>query len=316
MKCTACGYDNRDGIRFCEECGEPLPLPEQGLTCPECGFTNREEVSFCEECGYAFSAEPDSPPEVLTSTLTCPACGFANRTEVSFCEECGYAFGAVPEPPFAEPVPALTCPSCGFANRDGVSFCEECGYPFEAMPEVFQATVAQACPACGFVNRAEVLFCEECGYQLAALPAAPVFESVAPARPKPATVRPVIPKTRPVRKMMRWVFAGGGVLLALLAVAAIVVFAIPMTRKPVTDFTPILEEMESAAVESAQGYAEQWADWVDPGSGQLEALETEHGLEYMITFEGKPGTGESGFAPRFIVLIDPVTGERTLLEAP
>ena len=42
MRCARCRADNREGRRFCGECGLPLPTP-----CPFCGFSNEgnEKVS-------------------------------------------------------------------------------------------------------------------------------------------------------------------------------------------------------------------------------------------------------------------------------
>jgi len=47
MKCPKCRFDNREGARFCNECGHKF---EQA--CPECGATNRVGSKFCDECGY------------------------------------------------------------------------------------------------------------------------------------------------------------------------------------------------------------------------------------------------------------------------
>jgi Double zinc ribbon/Adenylate and Guanylate cyclase catalytic domain len=51
IPCTRCQADNREGRRFCAECGAPLPTP-----CPECGFLNEPEEKFCGGCGIQLSA--------------------------------------------------------------------------------------------------------------------------------------------------------------------------------------------------------------------------------------------------------------------
>jgi len=56
MKCKHCGFENRAGVKFCEECGQPLKT-QAGMLCPQCGFKNRAGVKFCEECGATLSAK-------------------------------------------------------------------------------------------------------------------------------------------------------------------------------------------------------------------------------------------------------------------
>jgi len=46
MKCPRCQHDNREGRRFCAECGASL-----ALACPACGFSNEPGEKFCGGCG-------------------------------------------------------------------------------------------------------------------------------------------------------------------------------------------------------------------------------------------------------------------------
>src|SRR5216684_4246560 len=48
MQCPRCQAENRDGRRFCGECGLSLALP-----CPSCGFVNEGGEKFCGGCGSA-----------------------------------------------------------------------------------------------------------------------------------------------------------------------------------------------------------------------------------------------------------------------
>src|SRR5262245_9496980 len=48
MRCSKCGADNREGRKFCAECGETL-----ASKCPRCGATNESREKFCGECGAA-----------------------------------------------------------------------------------------------------------------------------------------------------------------------------------------------------------------------------------------------------------------------
>lgn len=47
MKCPACETDNRDGVKFCEECGKRFELG-----CPACGALIPSGKKFCGECGH------------------------------------------------------------------------------------------------------------------------------------------------------------------------------------------------------------------------------------------------------------------------
>ena len=75
MKCLSCEFENRQGVRFCENCGERLfdkssesisvrkpqisdQEPKLGATCQHCGFSNRMGVSFCENCGEQLQMTP------------------------------------------------------------------------------------------------------------------------------------------------------------------------------------------------------------------------------------------------------------------
>jgi hypothetical protein len=62
MDCPRCRGANRQGRRFCGECGAPLLVE-----CPTCGFGNEAEERFCGGCGAALRAEAAplvAPPAV------------------------------------------------------------------------------------------------------------------------------------------------------------------------------------------------------------------------------------------------------------
>jgi chemotaxis protein histidine kinase CheA len=48
--CSHCGTQNRDGSKFCNNCGARL-VPESGLRCPMCSTPNPVENVFCSNCG-------------------------------------------------------------------------------------------------------------------------------------------------------------------------------------------------------------------------------------------------------------------------
>jgi class 3 adenylate cyclase/tetratricopeptide (TPR) repeat protein len=49
MRCSGCGTKNREGRRFCAQCGQPLKV-----ACGECGAANEPGEKFCGDCGAAF----------------------------------------------------------------------------------------------------------------------------------------------------------------------------------------------------------------------------------------------------------------------
>jgi class 3 adenylate cyclase len=50
MRCPSCGFENPEGLKFCNDCGTPLRMP-----CAQCGFTNQPQAKFCGACGAALS---------------------------------------------------------------------------------------------------------------------------------------------------------------------------------------------------------------------------------------------------------------------
>src|SRR4029453_3980107 len=58
MKCPSCSTENREGAKFCVQCGSGL-----SLACPACGSPHGAGDLFCAECGHALQAgEPAGAP--------------------------------------------------------------------------------------------------------------------------------------------------------------------------------------------------------------------------------------------------------------
>jgi len=72
MLCPTCGDDNRDGAKFCNNCGTPLPV-----RCPGCGTDNRPGAKFCNDCGTALTtaAATDRGPQGERGGLAAPEAG-------------------------------------------------------------------------------------------------------------------------------------------------------------------------------------------------------------------------------------------------
>jgi class 3 adenylate cyclase len=51
MRCAKCGSDNREGRKFCANCGAPL-----AAKCSQCGASNEPDERFCGECGAALAS--------------------------------------------------------------------------------------------------------------------------------------------------------------------------------------------------------------------------------------------------------------------
>ncbi len=53
VRCSKCTAENREGRKFCAECGTPL-----ALRCSRCGASNEAGEKFCGECGAALLSAP------------------------------------------------------------------------------------------------------------------------------------------------------------------------------------------------------------------------------------------------------------------
>src|SRR3990172_5597787 len=56
MTCPSCGTENREGRKFCSECGSAL-----ASGCPSCGAANEPGEKFCGECGTTLTAATATP---------------------------------------------------------------------------------------------------------------------------------------------------------------------------------------------------------------------------------------------------------------
>src|SRR5262245_59787931 len=63
MQCPRCRAPNREGLRFCEDCGARL-----AATCPSCGAEVSAGKRFCGSCGTPLGASETSlrTPESYT----------------------------------------------------------------------------------------------------------------------------------------------------------------------------------------------------------------------------------------------------------
>jgi predicted ATPase/class 3 adenylate cyclase len=57
MQCPKCQFENREGAKFCKDCGDKLEL-----LCPGCGQGYELGSKFCDECGHNLTAPQESKP--------------------------------------------------------------------------------------------------------------------------------------------------------------------------------------------------------------------------------------------------------------
>ncbi len=61
MKCPKCQLENREGVKFCEECGAKMEIK-----CPSCAVFIPMEKKFCGQCGLNLTLPSEPPPKDLS----------------------------------------------------------------------------------------------------------------------------------------------------------------------------------------------------------------------------------------------------------
>jgi len=64
--CPKCGTANRDGSRFCNECGEELGTQDQ-VECPRCGTPNSVQNVLCSQCGARLPPAVSAPADTAAT---------------------------------------------------------------------------------------------------------------------------------------------------------------------------------------------------------------------------------------------------------
>ena len=83
MRCSKCGSDNRESLKFCTNCGVSL-VPG----CPKCGAAIQTGEKFCGECGTALGDAPAPKVEDTIPGAGSPA-GERRHMTVLFCDLVG-----------------------------------------------------------------------------------------------------------------------------------------------------------------------------------------------------------------------------------
>lgn len=61
--CAHCGAVLTDGSQFCNVCGAPVSMPNEGLYCAACGQELPPGAAFCNVCGAAAPQQPSLPAD-------------------------------------------------------------------------------------------------------------------------------------------------------------------------------------------------------------------------------------------------------------
>jgi class 3 adenylate cyclase/tetratricopeptide (TPR) repeat protein len=98
VKCPECQFDNREGAKFCSECGHKF-----GFSCPKCSTPIRASSKFCDECGcmlesplVTISEAPEVENPSLQSAIeikvedAAPVAGERKHVTVLFTDLIGY----------------------------------------------------------------------------------------------------------------------------------------------------------------------------------------------------------------------------------
>lgn len=80
MRCTNCGWNNPENLKFCQKCNEPLVVYEIHST------PLPSDIHQPEGCENKTDAEEES---VVESALTCRKCGYPLLPDAESCPNCG-----------------------------------------------------------------------------------------------------------------------------------------------------------------------------------------------------------------------------------
>jgi Double zinc ribbon len=89
------------------------------IYCPECGTANRDGSKFCNECGYQLGSR---------TGVKCPQCGTMNSIQSVFCSECGGRLLSLSTPtpgPVASPIKGLSLPTKPEVGEDAAEKARE-----------------------------------------------------------------------------------------------------------------------------------------------------------------------------------------------
>src|SRR5713226_9419392 len=84
MRCSKCAAENRDGRKFCAECGASL-----NARCASCGAENETAEKFCGECGAPLSPRVSPSVAEIPPVRTPDVAGERRHLTILFCDLVG-----------------------------------------------------------------------------------------------------------------------------------------------------------------------------------------------------------------------------------
>jgi len=153
VRCSRCGRDNPESLRFCQDCGGRLSSASQQLAPDHTAKVSGAPVAGRPEAptfGFASRAEPPR---------NCPRCDHAVSASDSFCPDCGGALGHG-----SSLISAVAKSSLPPANTGASVITSP---KMASVPATAADTQQQAiCPKCNRHNPIASAFCLDCGYML------------------------------------------------------------------------------------------------------------------------------------------------------
>ena len=150
--CTACGFNEMRGSKFCSRCGKNLGSANNltgrqlrreidSTSCLKCYASVADNSSFCQDCGCQM---PRVDPRNIVRSMSgwpndcmskfCSTCGHDNSALDLYCFKCGLDLDSSIPP--ASMIPFVKCTLCSKENEQKSTFCIACGSVLVVAPSM------------------------------------------------------------------------------------------------------------------------------------------------------------------------------------
>jgi pSer/pThr/pTyr-binding forkhead associated (FHA) protein/rRNA maturation endonuclease Nob1 len=161
VRCSRCGRDNPESLRFCQDCGSRLqnePQPNEPVRTERAGASP------------AIIGRPEAPAFGFTTRLEktrshCGHCGYPVTVGNSFCPECGTSLSAE-----SSLISAVARSSLPPQPTGGVTTSHTAVNSTSSVPAPHQQKNTLRCPRCRKLNVSQATSCSDCGTQLIDVP--------------------------------------------------------------------------------------------------------------------------------------------------
>ncbi|XP_006860699.1 PREDICTED: double zinc ribbon and ankyrin repeat-containing protein 1 [Chrysochloris asiatica] len=197
LKCAHCLAPRPSDpfVRFCQECGSPVPPifgcrlpPPEGAqmgVCVECGSMVPMNTPICVVCDAPLTLQLQPQASLhLKEKVLCRTCGTGNPAYLRYCVTCEGVLHSSQKPmcsgdktthPSTQKRETFSCSKCGQQNHREAYFCNLC----ETKPGI--SACFSVCPKCGASNYPSARFCGSCGIYVESLSRLCLENSLAPA---------------------------------------------------------------------------------------------------------------------------------------